>query len=79
MQQLGFDLLANPKIAEHAMHNYLYLPVINTLTLGIYGMVAPPSGVPAVSTSPDQQKPHSEETEQTDSDSGRPPKIGVVN
>ena len=34
-------MLANPAISDQAMHHYLYLPVVNTLTLGIYGMVAP--------------------------------------
>lgn len=47
MQQLGFDLLASPEIGEHAIHNYLYMPVFNTLTLGIYGLVAPPNASPA--------------------------------
>ena len=42
MQQLGFDLLAKEQIAEMAKHHYLFLPVINTLTLGLYDIVAPP-------------------------------------
>jgi len=41
IQQLGFDLLANSTVGNQALHNYLYLPVVNTLTLGIYGLVAP--------------------------------------
>ena len=41
LQQLGFDILAHPSVAEHAMHHYLYMPLANTFTLGIYGMVAP--------------------------------------
>ena len=48
MQQFGFDILANQKIAENAMQHYLYLPLANTFTLGIYGLVAPASGVPTV-------------------------------
>ena len=41
MQQHGFDLLANPAIQSLATHNYLLLPLLNTFTLGIYGLVAP--------------------------------------
>lgn len=41
LQLLGFDLLSKPQVVEHARHHYLYLPMANTLTLGIYGMVAP--------------------------------------
>ena len=43
MQQLGFDLLQNAELQEHAMHHFLYTPLANTFTLGIYGMVAPPA------------------------------------
>ena len=44
MQQEGFNILADEKIAENAMHHYLYLPLANTFTLGIYGLVAPAAG-----------------------------------
>ena len=45
MQQLGFDLLAEPAINELAMKHYLYAPMLNTLTLGMYGMFTPPNEV----------------------------------
>ena len=41
MQQHGLDMLANPAIQSLATHNYLLLPLLNTFTLGIYGLVAP--------------------------------------
>ena len=41
MQQLGFNLFQNEAIHSQATHNYLYLPIINTFTLGMYGRVVP--------------------------------------
>ena len=43
MQQLGFNLFQNEAIQSQATHNYLYLPIINTFTLGMYGRVMPAS------------------------------------
>ena len=40
-QQLGLDLLADAEIQEGAMHHFLYTPLANTFTLGIYGMIPP--------------------------------------
>ena len=35
--------MANPAVIDICKHHYLFMPVLNTLTLGIYGMVAPPA------------------------------------
>ena len=43
MQQLGFNLFQNEAIQSQATHNYLYLPMINTMTLGMYGRMIPAS------------------------------------
>ncbi len=51
MQQFGLEVLANQKIAEFAMQHYLYMPLANTFTLGIYGMVAPVGSIPEAETS----------------------------
>jgi len=36
--------MGHDAIQSYAKHNYLVLPLINTCTLGIYGMVAPEQG-----------------------------------
>jgi len=33
--------MQNEEVQSHATHHYLFLPLINTFTLGIYGLVAP--------------------------------------
>ena len=42
LQQFGFDLMTHPALVDVAKHHYLFMPIANTFTLGIYGMVAPP-------------------------------------
>ena len=58
MQQFGFNLMANEAIQSVAMRHYVYMPLANTFTLGIYGLVAPSDTDSTVAASP--QSPSSD-------------------